>query len=478
VIETTEKLKTMKMGKLIMVMSLPAIISMIVQALYNIVDSIFVSNLGESALTALALVYPMQMIIIAVFAGIGVGVNVAISKKIGAGKFKESSISAEQGMLIGLILWIVLAILSFFIPAPFIGLFTDDPVVLEYATAYLQIVMLFSFGSIIAEICMNIMRATGDATRSMKIQLLGAITNIILDPLLIFGLFFFPKLGITGAAIATVIGQIASMLYGLSCVIKAENGIHFTIRDFHYNGSITKDILLVSIPATFMIGLQSVMLSGINYILASDSQTAIAVFGIYFKLQAFITMALVGLTQGIMPIMGFSYGAENKKRLVDVIKYSLVIASVLMLVGTLIFNIFPLQLLGLFNSTPEIEAIGVSCLRICSLAYVFAGIGMIFATLFQAVDKPHYSLILTCCRQIVFLLLIAYILFNVVGLVGVWMAFPIAEFLCATMGSIMMVSVYKHSISLLGNGEEPKPAAATAPVSSIQSLHPYPENDK
>jgi len=478
VIETTEKLRTMKMGKLIMVMSLPAIISMIVQALYNIVDSIFVSNLGESALTALALVYPMQMIIIAVFVGIGIGVNVAISKKIGAGKFKDSSTAAEHGILIGLILWILLAILSFFIPEPFIALFTDDPVVLEYATSYLQIVMFFSFGSIIAEICMNIMRATGESIKSMRIQLLGAITNIILDPLLIFGLFFFPKLGITGAAIATVTGQIASMLYGLYCVIKAENGIHLTIRDFHYHGRITKEILLVSIPTTFMVGLQSVMLSGINYILSGDSQTAIAVFGIYFKLQAFITMALVGLTQGIMPIMGFNYGAKNKKRLMDVIKYALVIASGLMFVGTLIFNIFPLQLLGLFNSTPEIEAIGVSCLRICSLAYVFAGIGMIFSTLFQAIDKPHYSLILTCCRQIVFLLFIAYLLFNAIGLVGVWMAFPIAEFLCATMGIIMMVFVYKHSLSLLGNVETTNCIEAITQVSSVQSLSNSPENNK
>lgn len=449
-IETTEKLRTMKMGKLIMVMSLPAIISMIVQALYNIVDSIFVSELGEKALTALALVYPMQMIIIAVFAGIGVGLNVGISKKIGANKLKEASITAEHGMLIGFILWLILAILSFLIPEKFIGLFTQDQIVLKYATSYLQIVMLFSFGSIIAEICMNIMRATGDATRSMKIQLLGALTNIILDPLLIFGVLFFPKLGITGAAIATVIGQIASMFYGLYCVLKAENGINFSISNFHYEGSITKNILLVSVPATFMIGLQSVMLAGINFILSGDSQLAIAVFGIYFKLQAFITMALVGLTQGIMPIMGFSYGAKNKKRLIEVIKYSLVIAIGLMLIGTLAFNIFPLQLLRLFNSTPEIEQIGISCLRICSLGYVFAGIGMIFATLFQAIDKPHYSLILTCCRQIVFLLLIAYILFNVVGLVGVWMAFPIAEFLCAAMSGVMMVSIYKNSIVTLG----------------------------
>jgi len=451
--ETTEKLRTMKMGKLIMVMSLPAIVSMLVQALYNIVDSIFVSELGEKALTALALVYPMQMVIIAVFAGIGVGVNVAISRNIGAGKFKNASLSAEHGILIGLILWLLLALLSFYIPAKFVGLFTEDQVILGYASSYLQIVMLFSFGSIIAEICMNIMRSTGDATKSMKIQLLGALTNIILDPILIFGLLFFPELGIKGAAIATVIGQIASMVYGIHAVTTANNGIKFSLKSFNYEPSISKNILLVSVPATFMIGLQSVMLGGINYILANESETAIAVFGIYFKLQAFITMALIGLTQGMMPIMGFNYGAKNKKRLMDAVNYSLLIACSLMFVGTLLFNILPLQLLRLFNSSPEIEQIGLTCLRVCSLGFVFAGIGMIFATLFQAIGKPHYSLILTFARQIVFLLVIAHLLYTSIGLTGVWMAFPIAEFLCAIMASVMMLSVYKREINLLGNIE-------------------------
>jgi putative MATE family efflux protein len=447
--ETTEKLKTMKMGRLIMVMSLPAIVSMIVQALYNIVDSIFVSALGAKALTALALVYPMQMVIIAIFAGIGVGINAVISRQIGAGKFKDASNSAEHGILIGFILWIILAILSFFIPTRFVGLFTEDQQIIDYATRYLQIVMLFSFGSIMAEICMNIMRSTGDSIKSMKIQLLGAIINIILDPILIFGMLFFPEMGITGAAIATVLGQIASMVYGIYCVSKSNNGINFSINSFHYESNITKSIVAVSIPATFMIGLQSLMLVGINYILSNESETAIAVFGIYFKLQAFITMALVGLTQGMMPIMGFNYGAKNKKRVMDATKYSLFIASGIMIFGTLIFNLFPLQLLRLFNSTAEIERIGVSCLRICSVGFIFAGVGLIFATLFQAIGKPQYSLVLTFARQIVFLLVIAYLLYNAIGVVGVWSAFPIAEFLCAVMGCVMMATIYKNKINKL-----------------------------
>lgn len=451
--ETTEKLKKMTMGRLIMVMSLPAIVSMIVQALYNIVDSIFVSELGESALTALALVYPMQMIIIAIFAGIGVGVNAVISRKIGAGHFNDASNSAEHGIVIGFILWIILAIASFIVPKVFLSLFTEDPIILGYAMTYLQIVMLFSFGSIMAEICMNIMRSTGDSTRSMKIQLLGALTNIVLDPLLIFGFFFFPELGIRGAAIATVIGQIASMIYGIYCVNKSHNGINFSIKGFHYENKIIKSILSISVPATFMIGLQSVMLGGINYILSSESQTAVAVFGIYFKLQAFVTMALVGLTQGMMPILGFNYGAKDKKRVMAAIKYSLIIASLIMLAGTLVFNVFSVQLLRLFNSTAEIELIGIACLKICSLGFLFAGIGLIFATLFQAIGKPHYSLILTFARQIVFLLLIAHLLYNSIGLIGVWLAFPIAEFLSASLASLMMVSLYKNKLSSLG---EPK----------------------
>jgi len=444
------KLGNMDIKKLIIKMSLPAILSMIVQALYNVVDSIFVAKISEKAFTALSIAFPIQLIIVSIFVGLGLGINSFMSRKLGEGSKDVAINTAEHGFVIGIGLWIILAICSTFVPQIFSNLFTDDPVVSKYAVQYTRIIMLFSFGSIIAEVCMNILRSTGDMVSSMKIQLLGAITNIVLDPILIFGLLFFPELGVQGAALATVVGQICSMLYALKFVLRNNNGLKLNLKKFHYSSNITGEIFKVGIPAMFMTMLGSIMVSGINLILAGFSGTAVAVFGAYFKLQSFIYMPVFGLTQGIMPIVGYNYGAKNKHRVIETVKYGCIFACTIMLVGTTVFVIFPRQLLMLFSSTPQMEAIGIECLRIISIGFMFSGIVIVLSTTFQALGKANASLVISFSRQIIILLPLAFILSNLIGLTGIWIAFPIAEAVSLIISWYFVTKIYHEKIRDLG----------------------------
>ena len=439
--ENMNKLANMDVKKLLIKMSLPAMISMIVQALYNIVDSMFVAKISEQALTALSLAFPIQMVIIAIFVGLGVGINSFMSRKLGEGNKDEAVNTAEHGLIIGVTIWSLLAVSSFFVPQLFFKLFTDDAIVLEYATKYIRIIMLFSFGNIITSVCMNILRATGDMISSMKIQLLGAITNIILDPFLIFGLFFFPELGVVGAAIATVIGQLVAMIFALILVLKNKNGLVLNISKFHFSKKITEEIFRVAIPSMFMQLLGSIMITGINLILAGFSGTSMAVFGAYFKLQSFIYMPVFGLTQGMMPIIGFNYGAKNNKRVFSTIKYSAIYSTLIMLIGIIIFQLFPRPLLSIFSSTDEMYRIGVQCIRIISIGYLFSGGGIIFSVFFQAIGKATISLVISFLRQIIVLLPAALILSKLFGLTGVWIAFPISELLTFTIAGIITLNV-------------------------------------
>lgn len=440
------KLGNMDIKKLIIKMSLPAMLSMIVQALYNVVDSMFVAKISEQALTALSIAFPIQLIIVSIFVGLGVGINSFMSRKLGEENKNDAINTAEHGFAIGIILWIFLAISSIFVPEMFSKLFTDDPVIIKYTVQYTRVIMLFSFGSIISEVCMNILRSTGDMLSSMRIQLLGAITNIILDPILIFGLLIFPELGVKGAAIATIIGQISAMLYALKLVLRNDTGLKLNLKKFHYSKVITGEIFKVGIPAMFMQILGSVMVSGINLILAGFSGTSVAVFGAYFKLQSFIYMPVFGLTQGIMPIVGYNYGAKNKHRVLEAVKYGSLFACGIMLVGTTLFMIFPRQLLMLFNSTPQMDAIGIECLRIISIGFVFSGISIVLSTVFQAFGKAKVSLIISFARQIIILLPLTFILSEFIGLTGVWIAFPISEVGALILSGYFAIKVYKEKI--------------------------------
>ncbi|MGH4139898.1 MATE family efflux transporter [Clostridium sp.] len=449
--ESMYKLGNMDIKKLIIKMSLPAMLSMIVQALYNVVDSMFVAKISVKALTALSIVFPIQLIIVSIFVGLGVGVNSFMSRKLGEENKDVATNTAEHGFAIGIILWIMLAICSTFVPQMFSKLFTNDPVVIKYATQYTRIIMLFSFGSIISEVCMNILRSTGDMLSSMRIQLLGAITNIVLDPILIYGLLFFPKLDVRGAAIATVIGQICSMLYALKLVLRNKNGLKLNLKKFHYSRNITGEILKVGIPAMFMQMVGSVMVSGINLILAGFSGTAVAVFGAYFKLQSFIYMPVFGLTQGLMPIIGYNYGAKNKQRVLETVKYGCIFACAIMLVGTTVFVIFPRQLLMLFSSTSQMEAIGIECLRIISIGFMFSGVAIVLSVVFQALGKAEVSLVISFARQIIILLPLAFFLSKLIGLTGIWMAFPISETVSLIISGYFAIRVYREKIRDLGD---------------------------
>lgn len=448
-----DKLGTMDMKKLIITMSLPAMISMIVQALYNVVDSIFVAKISEQALTALSIAFPIQMVIISIFVGLGVGINSFMSRKLGEGNKDTAINAAEHGLVLGLVMWIIIAIASFFLPELFLKLFTDDPVVLDYAIQYTKIIMLFSFGSIFSEVCMNILRASGDMLSSMKVQLTGAIINLILDPLLIFGLLFIPELGVRGAAIATVIGQMLAMLYAFVLVVKNKKVLALNIKKFHYSKVITGGVLSVGIPAMFMSMLGSVMISGVNLILAGFSDTSIAVFGAYFKLQSFIYMPVFGLTQGLMPIIGYNYGAKNKLRVIEAVKYGCFFAGLIMVVGLLIFQLFPEQLLMLFSSTDEMMAIGIDCLRIISIGFAFSGLSVVLGAAFQAFGQAKTSLIIYFTRQIVILLPLVMILSKVIGLKGVWIAFPISEILALLIAVYYSIRVYHDDLKHM-NGDK------------------------
>ncbi|WP_291637838.1 MATE family efflux transporter [Clostridium sp.] len=447
--ESMYKLGNMDIKKLIIKMSLPAMLSMIVQALYNVVDSMFVAKISEQALTALSIAFPIQLIIVSIFVGFGVGINSFMSRKLGEGNKDDAINTAEHGFAIGIVLGIILAICSTFVPKMFSKLFTDDPVVIKYATDYTRIIMLFSFGSIISEVCMNILRSTGDMLSSMRIQLLGAITNIVLDPILIFGLLFFPELGVKGAAIATAVGQICAMLYALKLVLRNKNGLKLNLKKFHYTSNITGEIFKVGIPAIFMQMLGSIMVSGINLILAGFSGTAVAVFGAYFKLQSFIYMPVFGLTQGLMPIIGYNYGAKNKHRVLETVKYGCIFACAIMLIGTTVFVIFPRQLLMLFSSTPQMEAIGIECLRIISIGFMFSGVVIVLSMVFQALGKAEVSLIISFARQIIILLPLAFILSNLIGLTGIWIAFPISEATSLLISGYLAIKVYRKKIQNL-----------------------------
>jgi len=277
----------------------------------------------------------------------------------------------------------------------------------------------------------------------MKIQLVGAITNIVLDPLLIFGLIFFPELGVSGAAIATVIGQICAMIYSLSLVLKNKNSLKLQFSKFHFKIEITKEIFKVSIPAIFMLLLNSIMITGINFILAGFSGTSVAAFGAYFKLQSFIYMPIFGLTQGMMPIIGYNYGAKNRKRVVDALLYGALYSGVIMMIGTILFQVFPKELLSLFKPTEEMSAIGVICLRRISIGFVFSGVVIVLSAFFQALGKAKISLLISFARQIIFLLPFAYGLSQFFGLKGVWTAFPLSETLSLIIGVIFAAKVMK-----------------------------------
>ncbi len=416
---------------LLMSMAIPPMISMLIQSLYNIVDSMFVAKIGEDALTAVSLAFPVQTLIVACSVGIGVGVNSYISRSLGREDQEGADSAVAHGLLMAAFVAVLFIIAGQFLLEPFFRLFSDDPAILADAITYTNICLTFCAGSFIHICIEKVFQSTGSMIFPMLLQALGAITNIILDPIMIFGLFGFPAMGVKGAAVATVIGQHTAMLASLLVFLLGKFAVRLDLRNFHFSWKMIRDIASIAIPNSCMNALGSVLVMGLNSILIGFSNTAVSLFGIYYKLQTFVFMPASGLTQGAMPIMGFSYGAGNGKRLQHILSISLRVCFVIMAVGCVLFMAAPEWLLGLFDASEEMLAIGVPALRIISVSFLPATIGFILPTMFQSMGQGGYSLIVFLLRQLVITLPAAAILSGPFGLTGIWASFILAESVAA-----------------------------------------------
>jgi len=444
------KMGTMSVPKLIVKMSLPMMVSMLVLATYNVVDSIFVSRISENALTAVSLVFPFQMVICAVAVGTAVGVNSLVARRLGEKNQEEANRAASNGMLLavldGALFFVLFALLS---PA-LIRMYNPDPEIYEYAVTYLSWVAIPSIFSHVQVMCEKVLQATGNTLHAMLIQLVGAVFNLIFDPILIFGLFGFPKLGVAGAAIATVGGQLVGMALGLILIRRARSTISVNLRAYPLRKATVKSIYTVGVPSIFLQMVGSIMNVGLNSILYAFTPTAVSVLGVYFKLQSFVFMPVFGLNSGTMPIMGYNYGARNRKRIMQALKCGVVYALCIMLLGTALFQIGAAWFLGLFDASAQMLEIGVPALRIISLSFPLAAIIIMCSSLFQAIGNGKLSLFTSALRQLLVLLPVAYLLYKVAGLSAVWWAFPIAEAVAIIATLFMTYNVYKNSIEPLG----------------------------
>jgi len=448
-LENTEnKMGTMPVFKLIVSMSLPAMLSMMVQALYNVVDSFFVAKISEHALTAESLAFPIQTLLIAVGVGTAVGINSLVSRRLGEKRQDEADSAATHGILLGVFNWILFAVIGIFFSRLFFQSFTQNQEVITMGTQYMSIVCIVSFGVFIEINIEKTLQATGNMIYPMVSQLIGAVTNIILDPIFIFGLFGVPKMGVAGAAIATVIGQVFAMLFLIFIIVKKDHDIKIDFNNFKFDWGIAKNIYSVGFPSIIMQSIGSAMVVGMNAILIGFTETAVALFGVYFKLQSFVFMPVFGLTQGIMPIIGYNYGARKRTRLLSTIKIGLVIAIGIMAFGTVMFWTIPGRLLSIFNASQTMLKIGVPALQIISICFVPAALGIMFSTVFQSVGNGFSSLIVSVLRQLVVLLPAAYLL-SKIGLTPVWYAFPIAEIASLTASIVIFWRLYQRTLKTL-----------------------------
>lgn len=423
------KMGVMPVNKLLFTMSVPMIISMLVQAMYNVIDSIFVSRIGEAALTAVSLSFPIQNLMIAVAIGTGVGLNALLSRSLGEKKQKDVDLSATNGIFIFFISFLFFAIFGLFFTRMFFESQTDNQEIIEYGTQYLSICTIFSIGIFLEIAFERIMQATGRTFFNMVTQGTGAIINIIFDPILIFGLFGFPKMGIAGAAIATVAGQIVAMILAFYFNHTKNPDVNISMKGFRPHKQTIVSIYKVGIPTIIMQSIGSVMTFGMNKILLIFSETAVSVFGIYFRLQSFIFMPVFGLTNAMVPIIAYNYGSNSKKRIIQTIRSSTIAAVAIMLIGLAIFQIFPVQLFQLFDASEHMMEIGIPALRIISIGFAFAGYSIVVSSAFQALGNGVYSLIVSVIRQLVCILPLAYLFAKFIGLKEIWLAFPASEIL-------------------------------------------------
>lgn len=438
---------TKPINSLVIGMAVPIMLSMIVQALYNVVDSIFVARLSENALTSVSLIFPIQNLMIAVAVGTAVGMNALLSRRLGEKNYKSANQIAENGIFLAVLSWVVFAILGLTCSNLFMSSFTSNAAVAKDGAVYMLICTLGSVGIFVEIMMERILQVTGKTIYQMTSQMTGALVNIVLDPILIFGLFGMPKMGVAGAAIATVIGQWVSMFVALAINVRKNNEIHMSLRGFRPNWHAIKGIYQVGLPSIIMQSIGSVMVFGMNKILISFTETATAVFGVYFKLQSFVFMPVFGVTNAMVPIIGFNYGAHQRKRIVQTIRISMIISVSIMMLGTALFIIAPDLLLSLFQASDTMLAIGVPALRIIAISFAFAGIDIVLSCVFQSLGDGMLSLWMSLVRQLVMLLPSAYLLAKFGGLDSVWYSFLIAEIVALMMSLLFYRHIYRTKLA-------------------------------
>ena len=474
------KMGVMPVNKLLITMSLPMMFSMLVQAVYNIVDSIFVSRIpdagtsmnaltaiasmfssnntqaGNDALTAVSLAFPIFSLMISFGAGTSVGINAVLSMRLGQKNQAAVNATAVNGLLLALFNYVVFAIAGIFAINPYILSQVDDPQVIQFACQYIQIILFAGFGMFMGITFDRLLQSTGRTFYTMITQLIGALTNIILDPILIFGIGPIPAMGIAGAAYATVAGQILSMIVSVIFNLTINKDIQFKFKGFRPDGSIISQIYKVGLPSIILQAVGSFTTYGMNLILTtfeSVKNTAISVYGAYFKLNSFIFMPVFGLNNGIVPILAYNYGAKNKKRITATIKCGLMYAMIIMCVGCAIFELFPEKLLGLFNADEKMLQIGVPCLRLIAPSFIGAAFAITIGCVFQALGKAVYSMVVSLARQICVLLPVAYF-FSLTGNINnVWLCFIVAEFISVALSAFYYARIYRKKIKPLSQPE-------------------------
>lgn len=453
------KMGTVPVKKLILSMGIPMIVSMVFQAVYNIVDSAFVSNMksdGEAALNALTLAFPVQMLMIAFSIGTGVGANALLSKSLGQRENEKVNKTAGNSVFLGMIMFAAFVIFGIFGTEPYIKSQTSDPEIIQMAVSYLRICCIISIGSVFFAIYEKLLQSTGRSIFSTIAQIGGALTNIVLDPIMIYGLFGCPKLGVKGAAYATVIGQCVSFVMALIFHLKFNKEISNNFKYLYPSAEIIKEIYSIGLPAIIAQALMSVMTYGMNIILGSISTSMVTAYGLYYKIQQFILFAAFGLRDAITPVISFNYGMKSKSRIKDGIKYGMIYALVIMIAGLVLLEIFAVLLSDIFGLSGETRQMCIYAIRIIYISFIFAGANIAFQGIFQALDSGIESLVVSICRQFLFILPVAWIFsYIIIHFSGsswlVWITFPIAEIVSAFIACILMKRTYKNKISVLPN---------------------------
>ena len=433
------KMGVMPVGRLLAGMAVPMMISMLVQAMYNVVDSVFVSRISENALNAVSLAFPLQNLMIAVGAGTAVGINALLSRSLGEKRQDVADRAAGTGIFLSLCNAVVFAFIGVFLSrAFFMAQAKSVPEIVEMGTAYTRICLGLSVG-LFCQFCFErLLQSTGRTVLAMTTQLIGAVINIVLDPIFIFGLCGMPRLGVTGAAVATVAGQITAAIIAIFLNLKRNPEIHIRPRLICWDKMVARDIYRVGVPSIVMQSIGSVMTFGMNKILFVFTPTATAVFGAYFKIQSFIFMPVFGLNNGMVPIISYNYGAAKPERVWKTVRLTIFTAVSIMFLGFLAFQTFPAMLLALFDASAEMTAIGVPALRTISISFLLAGFCIISGSVCQAVGNPMYSMVVSVCRQLVVLLPVAWLLAQTGRLELVWWSFPIAEIASVTLSAIFL----------------------------------------